>query len=319
MVNDLESEVCQEIGGYYADGAYMAAPSAASDANIISDQDADDIYCQSLRDRFQTLRSNLSSSPPPEAMKRLDKDHPTYCSANDHKAFSHWRHLLKTTDPMPAQVTAMDQKSVLRLVRILTTSYIKKTQNIDARTSRWVWALLAKVQEVGCLDSDEVSVIRELGKKAVGYLAAINNNGSNSQSFNVYSVDEDEVEDATFIEKDITLLGEVNDIQSENPSAESNQNQRNHDEKANTAEEMNSSSEEGEIIETVEESLAAAQNRILGQLSATAAIGDMTKSDTHRSKNTLATLDTIITVVAEFFGQRDLLEFRATLSNLDRK
>ena len=75
---------------------------------------------------------------------------------------------MRYTDPLPAQVAAMDKVSVLRLLRVvLGGKFFRRGCALRRRTSQWVWALLARLPDRGRLDSDEVGAVRDLGKRAV--------------------------------------------------------------------------------------------------------------------------------------------------------
>jgi len=56
--------------------------------------------------------------------------------------------------------------TTLRVLRLLTT-LLKRRVNLSMRLSAWLWAVLCKVPDVGTLDSEQVGVVRELGKRAV--------------------------------------------------------------------------------------------------------------------------------------------------------
>ncbi|KAI9845352.1 MAG: hypothetical protein M1830_007547, partial [Pleopsidium flavum] len=162
--------------GYYADGAYTAAPPLGPSIPTTTTaedevQDPQDAYYTSLRLRFSLLRATLRCTPPASAIAALDDDHPISLPSGSSVAFATWRYLLKTTDPLPAQLASLDQGSVLRLVRIVTGG-LKRGRKIDKRMGAWVWGLLGKVREVGECGSEEVGVLRELGKRAVWVLKA---------------------------------------------------------------------------------------------------------------------------------------------------
>jgi hypothetical protein len=82
--------------------------------------------------------------------------------------FRAWTHRVRYTDPLPAQVAAMDKVSALRLLRVvLGGKFFRRGCALRARTSRWVWALLARLPDRGQMDSDEIGAVRDLGKRAV--------------------------------------------------------------------------------------------------------------------------------------------------------
>ncbi|KAJ8128462.1 hypothetical protein O1611_g5170 [Lasiodiplodia mahajangana] len=62
----------------------------------------------------------------------------------------------------------MHKDDVFRLLRVLLARrFLRKRAQIHERTSRWIWALLARLPGKGELDYMEIGWIRELGKRAV--------------------------------------------------------------------------------------------------------------------------------------------------------
>ncbi|RFU27168.1 hypothetical protein B7463_g9167, partial [Scytalidium lignicola] len=164
--------------GWYHDGAYAAAP----DNHIeISDEDEEGYeeggesridpqtaYFDAILARFETLRERLSRRPPVDILNRLDNDHPTHVPRLNTELSRAWRWRFRNVDPLSAQLAAMDKSSILRLLGLLTTGRIlKRGEDVDARVSRWAWGLLARLPERGELVSEEIGVVRELGKRAV--------------------------------------------------------------------------------------------------------------------------------------------------------
>jgi hypothetical protein len=175
--------------GYYHDGAYTAAPSSPSSASSLPDDydllDDDDsspdrialrnaalrrAYYAALTDRFQRLRNLLHQTPPPEAIATLPDDHDAYVPPFGPRSstFRVWSRRLRHTDPIPAQVASMDRHAVLRVLRVLLGGkFLRRGCELRERTSRWLWALLARLPDRGELDYAEVGWVRELGKRAV--------------------------------------------------------------------------------------------------------------------------------------------------------
>ncbi|KAI0400939.1 hypothetical protein F4802DRAFT_583067 [Xylaria palmicola] len=192
-----------DFRGYYQDGAYVAYPEDhwAGDeddeddeegekdgAGSASDNDLDasesgedrphnssadeirDAYFASITNRYLALRKLLQISPPGSAVNALPATNPTEVGAwkRGVDTFRKWENRLKETDPLPAQVAAMHKDSVFRLLRVLLArKFLRKRTQLHERTSRWIWALLARLPDKGELDYMEVGWIRELGKRAV--------------------------------------------------------------------------------------------------------------------------------------------------------
>ncbi|KAI0863475.1 hypothetical protein F4860DRAFT_63010 [Xylaria cubensis] len=191
-----------DFRGYYQDGAYVACPeeeeeefydeeyegdeqdeaeSENSDEHEVSgavgdrprNSSADEIrdaYFASITSRYTALRKLLQTEPPESVVAALPVTHPT--EVGDWKrgvdTFQKWQGRLRGTDPIPAQIAAMHKDSIFRLLRVLLTcKFLRKRTQLRERTSRWVWALLARLPDKGELDYMEVGWIRELGKRAV--------------------------------------------------------------------------------------------------------------------------------------------------------
>ena len=158
--------------GFYTEGAYIGAP----DSNLSADTDADEttstppqaVYFRSLLDRFDKLHEQLDSKPPASIVDHLDEDHRYYMSSSrdDNRK---WRWRLFNTDPLPAQLASMDKTTVFKLLRLILNSngFLGSKPKITHRLSRWIWGLLAKVPVRGELMSEEIGLIRDIGKRAV--------------------------------------------------------------------------------------------------------------------------------------------------------
>ncbi|KAI1425182.1 hypothetical protein F5Y12DRAFT_388245 [Xylaria sp. FL1777] len=129
-----------------------------------------DAYFASITNRYIALRKLLQTDPPDSALRALPATNPTEVGEwkRGVDTFQKWESRLRATDPLPAQVAAMHKDSVFRLLRVLLTcKFLRKRTQLRERTSRWIWALLARLPDAGELDYMEVGYIRELGKRAV--------------------------------------------------------------------------------------------------------------------------------------------------------
>ncbi|KAI1472477.1 uncharacterized protein F4812DRAFT_409032 [Daldinia caldariorum] len=129
-----------------------------------------DAYFQSLTNQFLALREILQKDPPDHLLNTLPRSNPTDVGEFGPRTdtFAKWSGRLRGTDPLPAQIAGMRKESVLRLIRIiLGGKFLRKNQELRERTSRWIWALLARLPDKGELDYQEIGWVRELGKRAV--------------------------------------------------------------------------------------------------------------------------------------------------------
>ncbi|KAI0487567.1 hypothetical protein F4859DRAFT_525667 [Xylaria cf. heliscus] len=191
-----------DFRGYYQDGAYVACPdeedeefyddeyegdeqdeagSENSDEPEASQSPRDrprnssadeirDAYFTSITNRYTALRKLLQTDPPDGVVAALPATHPTEVGEwkRGFNNFQRWEGRLRGTDPLPAQIAAMHKDSIFRLIRVLLAcKFLRKRAQLRERTSRWIWALLARLPDKGELDYMEVGFIRELGKRAV--------------------------------------------------------------------------------------------------------------------------------------------------------
>jgi hypothetical protein len=190
-----------DFRGYYQDGAYISYPdghwdddqdegSNKSENDQASDpsesgedhprnSSADEIrdaYFNSITNRYTSLRNLLQTDPPDTAVRALPPTNPVKVAQwkRGVGSFRTWEDRLRGTDPVPVQIASMHKDSVFRLLRIiLAGKFLRKRQELRERTSRWIWALLARLPNKGELDYQEVGWIRELGKRAVLMLVSL--------------------------------------------------------------------------------------------------------------------------------------------------
>lgn len=196
-----------DFRGYYHDGAYVAFPEGyeydgddgdgeeggeeeeAEDDDDDGEGDEDDseatspdrprnsnsaeiheAYFASLTAQYEALRRFLHTAPPGRVVAALPREHTPEVGnfAASAVTFKQWAGRMSNTDPRPAQVAAMHKDGVVRLLRILLGgNFFRKGHVLRERTSRWLWALLARLPSRGELDYQEIGCVRELGKRAV--------------------------------------------------------------------------------------------------------------------------------------------------------
>lgn len=163
------------------------------------------------------------------------------------------------------------------------------------RLGAWCWGCLARVGEVGVLGSEEVSVLRELGKVAVRVLRGRKSVGGSAG----VDGEEDDGEEGEAEEEDVEEGTEDGrggggdggeDIQAQIQAAKARILQSLGDEGSAEVAAEASSDEEGEISDDEQ--------------------GDDKGPLVSLDEAMSTLLDMIITVVGEVYGQRDLLEER---------
>lgn len=265
-------------------------------------------------------------------------------------------------------MAAFDRQGALRLLRVLLGGkFIRRGYELRSRTSRWIWALLARLPDSGEMDYAEVGWVRELGKRAVLMMVSmaqmealqeeveedlegeVNDNGEEEQEEEFLGelvVDEDAErgvavstttgpEQADTVEADYGH-GEVADDQNEHGEMDMDldEGEVTDDEQPAIATTSGNSNSNEDLAADI----AAAKARLLARLEE----GSGTKNENQPEQeqpeqdgndldneegeweptenstvdeaearaNMRATLNMILTVAGEFYGQRDLLEFR---------
>ncbi|KAI3398088.1 hypothetical protein diail_9841 [Diaporthe ilicicola] len=350
--------------GYYEDGAYTAAPDrfesggGDGDGEESREQTEDDeaakiaqAYYTSLMTHFTSLRERLHQDPPPQALAALTKEQSPYVGrfGPASRTFTTWSVRVRHSDPAPAQVAAMDKDAVLRLLRvILGGKFLRSGTELRERTSRWLWALLARLPDRGELDYMEVGHVRDLGKRAALLM----------HSLREMAALREEVEGGGAAQEDDGLEGEQEDWEGEGEGEALDEDGADTSALTNEIVEpvavpdndpasaqhssgppARSSStaptslpdvdgdkadpmEDGEIDESapmdIDTDVESAKTRLLAKLSthgwssndADQAEEEAPIDPARARMNMRATLNMILTVAGEFYGQRDLLEFR---------
>jgi len=258
---ESRDEIDYSVGdsrGYYVEDCYIARPVLRPEAPKKSKISAKDAYTEVLKRRFSAMRARLRTEPlVGETEPQPDTRKPVPQPNGGKKAYEECVEMVQNMPPSPAQLQALDQEDTLSMLELIQKHCFKRGETLRPSTSAWIWALLAKLDDVGTMNNDEVFVLRDLGKRALVIQISFNN---------------------------AAMAAQLEEISRAEAAWESD--------------EANTSQHEGQDTE------------------ATAA--DAAKTDTAGSsvtqmldpENTLATLDMIVTIVGEFFGQRDLLDSR---------
>lgn len=348
--------------GYYEDGAYTAAPDRFEDGGPDGDESLEQAeddeaariaqaYYTSLTAHFLHLRERLHQDPPPEALAALTKEQSPYVGrfGPASRTFTTWSIRVRRADPVPAQVAAMDKDAVFRLIRVvLGGKFLRRGTELRERTSRWLWALLARLPDRGELDYMEVGYVRDLGKRAAllmhslremaalreevegggggvaqeddglegdqedwdGEAEALDDDGAE-----VPAPPQESVEPASAADEDPASVQLSSD-----PPARSSSAALTSVPDADGA--KDDQMEDGEIDESapmdLDTDVESAKTRLLAKLNAHSSSGNDADQaaedppfDPARARmNMRATLNMILTVAGELYGQRDLLEFR---------
>ncbi|KAL9130357.1 MAG: hypothetical protein Q9175_007042 [Cornicularia normoerica] len=193
--NDLYADYPQ---GYYSNGAYTATPLSLSNPSQAytnggqqGGQDPQETYYASLCASFTVLTETLQSSPPRGAPDNTEVYYLDWRKAR------RWRGKILNTAPTMVLLARLSQESVICglevLESLLTLATLRgeKGKNIGA----WTWGLLGRCREVGQMGSEEVGVLRKLGKQAVCLLKRISAGETIGGAVDSPDVDAQEEED----------------------------------------------------------------------------------------------------------------------------
>ncbi|KAK4555403.1 hypothetical protein LTR86_007700 [Recurvomyces mirabilis] len=250
--HDISEEIYEtgngDARGYVKDGAYVGRPDIGpvmppSAHSQISPFEA---YTNSLKKRFLDQRERMHSNASAEALAKLDDMHPTTFDIRNNKLYAQWTRILKSTPPLPAQIRTLDADAVNQLLQLIQRIFLLRGEPLHESTSIWIWSLLARLDDVGTMNNEEVYALREFGKQAVLIQLSLFDPEAAVLLENVYQ-DEDVV------------------------------------------------------------SGAAATDSETNMPDGGTSLPDITSPS---AQNTLITLDAVITIIGDVFGQRDLLDFR---------
>ncbi|KAI4763725.1 hypothetical protein E4T52_15503 [Aureobasidium sp. EXF-3400] len=296
--------------GWYEDGAYVAPAIAAPIIGPVQPGiKAQDAFYDSLATRFEALRRNLRASPSVQAVQTLDDQHPISLPFGNRVADKEWKYHLLNTTPLPAQLASLDSPSILRLLKLVEGQLENcRKSNIPKNLGLWAWSLLGKLDDVGLLQTREVSVVRDLAKMAI-WVRMMHHKAKHGRS---------------------------NDPDYEHIDNYPEENAAAHEEgKAVDADQAGATEAGASKIETVEAAVEAqiqeeitsaqdahddaamdldSENQLLDAIAAKkrelqteAEAKEDQKQEEFPDTNTCVTIDMLVTVASEFYGQKDLL------------
>ena len=261
------------------------------------DLDPQEAYYVALLDRFDFLRSMLSSPSygPVEPLEAAVRSLPLDPTSR------HWKHALLKSKPTPVLLTRLPQESVILGVEELEALFT--TRNLEGgvrhKLGAWAWGLLGRCRDVSEMNSEEVSVVRGLGKKACALARCLQagNFTANDNKEDAETAHETEVDTAT----------------AKAPIAEEASAQQDADAEKSAGADT--------ALEDARENLLM----VLGSDEVKSGMkSEREEIDRERDKAHVlehvseihATLDMIITIVGECYGQRDLLNSRLAWEEL---
>lgn len=270
---------------------------------------AQDAFYDSLAARFETLRRNLRASPSVQAVQTLDDQHPISLPFGNRMADKEWKYHLLNTTPLPAQLASLDSPSILRLLKLVEGQLENcRKSNIPKNLSLWAWSLLGKLDDVGLLQTREVSVVRDLAKMAI-WVRMMHHKAKHGRSNDpdYEHIDNYPEENAAQRQEGkafdpdqatATAAGapEVESIEDAVEAQIKEEIAPAQDAQEDTAMDLDS---EDQLLDAI-----AAKKR---ELQTQAEAKEDHKEEEFPDTNTCVTIDMLVTVASEFYGQKDLL------------
>ena len=342
--------------GYYSNGAYTATPLPQSNPNQAytnggkqEDQDPQEAYHVSLCVRFADLTHMLHSTPSRAA---TDGNDVYYLDLRVRRL---WRGKILNTAPTMLLLAQLTQDSVICALGVLgslltlTNLGGERGKNVGA----WAWGLLGRCREVGQMVSEEVGILRNLGKQSVWLLRritagdAISGAGDELDAVagenDVGEEDEEDEEEGIWEEEGVEDGGELRVAEDADdgyvpqidpiPTVSLGRDSNSDTHPMDTI-------SDADLAKMSDADLAKAKQDILNSLGVhheqtdSTETNDSTKDDAQSSPPTFpvtekegdgegslkeraddkamvhATLDMLVTIIGEFYGQRDLLDGR---------
>ncbi|KAI4727444.1 hypothetical protein E4T49_04822 [Aureobasidium sp. EXF-10728] len=306
-----DEEEDQDQDGWYEDGAYVAPSVAAPVIGPVQPgMKAQDAFYDSLKTRFEILRRNLRASPSVQAVQTLDDQHPISLPFGNKMADKDWKYHLLNTTPLPAQLASLDSPSILRLLKLVEGQLenCRKT-NIPHNLGLWAWSLLAKLDDVGLLQTREVSVVRDLAKMAI-WVRMMHHKARHGRSNdpdyehldnyphdNAAQHEEAEVVDAGQLDATEAGASPVEKVEAAVEAQIKEQITSAQDDEGDAPMDLGS---EDQLLDAI-----AAKKR---ELQTEAEVRqEEQKQEEFPDTNTCVTIDMLVTVASEFYGQKDLL------------
>lgn len=149
--------------GYFSEGAYIAAPpigpALPNDEYYLSDDD----------DFTRTLSMSPQEAHTTRILTLFNRQRNILRSTNSSDSLllqnMSCDERINRHDPLPGALIAMSTGTIFAMLEHVTKQ-LKKSQNITPRMSAWIMSILAKMDEK-LMDGDSIYLVRELGKKAM--------------------------------------------------------------------------------------------------------------------------------------------------------
>ena len=274
---------------------------------------AQDAFYNYLETRFETLRRNLRASPSVQAVQILDDQHPISLPFGNRMADKEWKYHLLNTTPLPAQLASLDSPSILRLLKLVEGQLENcRKSNIPKNLGLWAWSLLAKLDDVGLLQTREVSVVRDLAKMAI-WVRMMHHKAKHGRSndHDYEHIDNYPNENAAQHAEGEAVDDQADATEAGAPEVESVEDAVEAQIQKEIVPEQDAQGDAAMDLGSEDQllnAIAAKKRELQSQAEAEAeAKKEDQKQEEFPDTNTCVTIDMLVTVASEFYGQKDLL------------
>lgn len=259
------------------DEGYGATDNSEEDGYEPDDPDPKGLYYRQLVKRFEALRHTLTQrmagtrSQQHADSKRASSSKPP---SNRHE----WLYAIDREYPTPSQIYQLDELSVRRGLEYCVHA-LDRFEIISSQKSCWIWTLLALSGDVGTMDSQKLSHIRDLGTKAGDVSVSLRSRlaqqreASRSDSQHTESVSLEQVDETGAVRHDSdaevsrSKMGYVRSRISEHLHSEAKATHSNDSDLASSGpSEGLANGQENATAETSDDTLERARARLLAQL-----------------------------------------------------
>ncbi|POS87733.1 hypothetical protein EPUL_000778 [Erysiphe pulchra] len=354
----------------YEDGAYLSISDLVPEIDV--EYNLQESFL-SILSRYQRLRNQLNQAPPEKLVSNLKPYQRTNVGPLNKDLSRWWMGHLRNANPNPVQVASMDKITVLRLLGLLSQgSMLKTSLKTSSCPSLWIWSLLARLPDRGDLSSEEIAIVRGLGKKAVSLGISL----KEDPEWGICLIETESSNDSDMEKNDSSDSMVDDEFQQEQITCDNSKTNRANSPSSSCASDTQFVTQTEEIIQTPQDQqkncessvetlpkndlmdsplqdlqkdesidsylkttglqftskdFAAAKERVLENFCSipnqefvnlepeiinTGSISDNQCYSSSKRWNAQATVDMIITIVGELYGQLDLLESRGHWDNV---
>lgn len=186
---------------FYQDGAWVSIDESYGTTydkgDEFSEMDSQEMYYRQLVCRFKILRRRLTRLGA-RTVVRLDAEASQLSTIRPPSTRHEWLYTIDREYPTPTQVSQLNDKDIKRGLEYCAHA-MDRFNTISKQKSCWIWTLLALSGDIGTLDSQKISHIRDLGSRAGEMSTSLRGTPNNeSEEVRNQSLRTDPIEDGEY-------------------------------------------------------------------------------------------------------------------------